>query len=218
VLKQWSIALPARSPVLADPVALDFVQIDSAAAATFGASADRRTILSSRTQSRWRFRRDSGQGNLAFHHLPIARRPAPIGVEIKNDGYRLMARKVASAFGSSHAAAMTSRFRGGAPPPRRSQRGNPRRSDVRAGEVADLTTCTASDDRCLVEERLFDLLFWEVASRRQALRLPHRTRLRRDEVIRRVLPRRLHLSRPPSGFIRGFPRTISSSRKSILTS
>src|SRR6516162_5205062 len=45
----------------------------------------------------------------------------------------------------------------------------------------------------LPEERLFDVFFWQVASRRQARGLSDRARLRRDEGVRRLLSGRLHL-------------------------
>ena len=51
----------------------------------------------------------------------------------------------------------------------------------------------ADDRRVLQEERLFDLFLRQVAPRRQARILSDRAWLRRDEELRRLLRRRLHL-------------------------
>ena len=64
---------------------------------------------------------------------------------------------------------------------------------VAPGDQNCLTQGDADDRRVLQEERLFDLLLRQVASGRQPEVLSDRARLRRDEELRRLLRRRLHL-------------------------
>ena len=61
------------------------------------------------------------------------------------------------------------------------------------GDPNGLDRGHADHRRVLQEERLSDLLLRQVASRRRGEVLPDRARLRRDEAVRRLLPRRLWL-------------------------
>ena len=73
------------------------------------------------------------------------------------------------------------------------------------------------DRRILQKERLLDVLLGQMASWRQARRLPDRARLRRDESLRCVLPGRLYLQRHLQWFHPWFPSYNADFKKEYFS-